>query len=371
MDDFIVKEYAVKDKDDKFKIWQEGKLINYQQWLASKAVASTTSRMQKSQAIIDTGMEEPILAPPAPVIVKQPPKFGLEKIITRLIDEFSLQLSIEVKERFSRLLLSFFRGARTAVDLRTSLQGTWESGDVGLDNADIDSLLNVIKEIDKQIKSNGGEVVSLQIDAKKLEQKPHIADRIANAEKEAKDEIRDTIDKQANMIKSANEAAKGGIANLGQDNSVGNEDSFVVKKQVPKPEKRIFSWNKRSQTVPAGKVAMDEVKNFTKLVGPVDELRQLDLNMFRRLGSNASSIVDRIKERIDSLSSGSIAEKDRVIQAWQASPVYGLYVKLGRASLEDGLPVDSIIKQQTNAGQASLTVEEFDAISDLNAKLRF
>ncbi|MFW0862081.1 MAG: hypothetical protein ACKKL6_00635 [Candidatus Komeilibacteria bacterium] len=368
MDDFIVKEYAVKDKDGKFKIWQEGKLVNYQQWLASKAIASTTSRLQRSQAMVDTGMEEPVLAPPAPTIYKQPPKFGLEKIITRLVEEFSLQLTQEARDRFARLLLSFFRGARTAVDLRTSLQGDWKFGDVGLKEVDMDGLLKAVKEIDKKIKENGGEVVSLQIDEKKLKDKPHIAKEIADAEVAAKNEIKDTIDKQASIIQQANAASSGGIANIGKEEKA---DDFVVKKQEPVEKKGMFSWHKRSHTVPAGKVAMDEVKNFTKLVGPVDELQQLDLNMFRRLGSTPTSIIDKIKERIDSLSNGSVAERDRVIKAWQASPVYGLYVRLGRASLEDGLPVDTIIKQQTNAGQPSLTVEEFDAISDLNAKFRF
>lgn len=367
MDDFIVREYAVKDKDGKFKIWQEGKLINYQQWLMNKAIANTTSRLQKSQALVDTGMEKPVLAPPPPVIVKQTPKFGLEKIITRLADEFSLRLTVEARDRFARLLLSFFRGARTIVDLRTTLQGSWQSGDIGLQGIDIDGLLKVIKEIDKQIKVAGGEVVSLQINEQKLKDKPYIAKEIADAEIAAKNEIKDTIDKQAIIIQQANIVSNGKIANIGRE----KPREFVVKKQEPVPDKGIFSWHKRSHSVPAGKVAMDEVKNFTKLVGPIDELKQLDLNMFRRLGSNPTSIVDKIKERINSLSSGSISEKDRVIKAWQSSPVYSLYVRLGRASLEDGLPVDTIIKQQTNAGQPSLTVEEFDAISDLNAKFRF
>ena len=367
MDDFIVKEYAVKDKDGKFKIWQKGKLVEYQQWLASKAIASSKNKIQRNTAILDTGMEEPVLAPPAPVIVKQVPKFGLEKIVSKLVDKFSLKLDSEVKERLSRLLLSFFRGARTVVDLRTSLQGKWESGDIGLKDVDIDKLLEVIKEIDKKIKTGGGEVVSLEIDAKKLKAKPQIAAEINIAKLAAKQEIKDTVDKRAAILQQT-EAINNSIV---LNKEAGNVDQYIVREQVEKPKKKLFSWNKRSQAVPAGKVPMDEVKSFVKLVGPVDELRQLDLNMFRRLGSNPTAIVDRIKERIDSLSSGSLAEKDNVIKAWQASPIYGLYVKLGRASLEDGMPVDTIIKQQTNAGQTSLTVEEFDAISDLNAKFRF
>jgi hypothetical protein len=369
MDDFIVKEYAVKDKDGNFKIWQKGKLLNYQQWLASKAVETSKNKLHKSTAIIDTGMEEPVLAPPPPVIVKQVPKFGLEKIIDKLINKFSLTLDNDAKERLSRLLLSFFRGARTVVDLRASLQGNWKSGDMELKDVDIDLLLQAIKEIDNKIKISGGEVVSLHIDEKKLKATPHIATEIDKAKKEAKEEIKQTINKKAAIMQQAESSARGGIASISKEPMPSDE--FVVKKQESKPAKRFLAWNKRSHNVPAGKVAMDDVKGFVKLVGPIDELKQLDLNIFRRLGSDANAITDRVRERIESLSNGSVMNKNKVISAWQSSPVYSLYVKLGRASLEDGLPVDTVIKQQTNAGQPSLTVDEFDAISDLNAKFRF
>jgi hypothetical protein len=44
---------------------------------------------------------------------------------------------------------------------------------------------------------------------------------------------------------------------------------------------------------------------------------------------------------------------------------------LGRQSLESGLPIETVIKQQLAAGQDTLHFEEFEAISDLNTKLRF
>ena len=58
MSDFIVKEYAVKDKDGKIKIWQSGKLINYQKWLAEQASKfHSTGGFTEQSAMLDTGMK--------------------------------------------------------------------------------------------------------------------------------------------------------------------------------------------------------------------------------------------------------------------------------------------------------------------------
>ena len=365
MDDSVAKEYAVKNKDGKFKIWQQGKLIDYQQWLASKVSAT---KDKKTTAIIDTGMEEPLLAPPAPMVVKQPTKFALEKIVKKLVDKFSLQLDKETEQRLGRILLSYFRGARKTVDLRVSLQGDWQSGDLNLKNLDIDSFLRTVKEIDQQIKDNGGEVISLEIDVNKLKNKPIIAQKIDDAKQAAKEEIKERIDKQSVILKQVKQASENSIANIGKNL---DKDRGFKNTKIRSFGKKNLSWKQRSHLAPDGKVSMNEVKSFDRLVGPVDELRQLDLNTFRLLGDSPGAIVNRIKERIDALSGDLVVDQDKAIRAWQSSPVYSLYVKLGRLSLDEGFPVETIIKQQINAGQLSLSIMEFEAISDLNAKFRF
>ncbi|HCU47477.1 TPA: hypothetical protein DIC39_00205 [Patescibacteria group bacterium] len=61
----------------------------------------------------------------------------------------------------------------------------------------------------------------------------------------------------------------------------------------------------------------------------------------------------------------------QAVRAWQASPVYQLYLTLGRESIEQAKSVDSIIATRQADGQETLTLAEFEAIADLNQKLRF
>lgn len=371
MADFTVKEYVVKDKDGKFKVWQSGQLIDYQKWLADKA--SQVIQPGATTTLVDTGMEEPVLAPPPPQIIKPSvtlvKRFSLEKIVQKLVDRFSLKLTNEAKERFNKLLFSFFRGIRQAIDLRDNLLQSWQDGGMEMSTDQVDELLAVIKEIDKKIKSNNGEVVSVDIEEQKFKQEPQVQAEISKAQDRARQDIQVAVSEQAMKI-AASKIAKAPVVDPGKP--LAGAEEYVVKEQpAPKPSKGLFFWRKRPQAVPAGKVPMQEIKKFSKLVGPIDELRQLSLNMFRRLGTTPSEIVNKVEERINRLSTGSLAEKDRATKAWQSSPVYNLYVKLGRASLENGLPVETIIQRQLNAGQESLTSDEFEAISDLNSRFRF
>lgn len=349
MSDFIVKEYAVKDKDGKIKIWQSGKLINYQKWLAEQASKfHNTVNIDNDGALIETGKQGAVLAPPPPAIVMEGKKYSLEKIMDKVKGQFKLTLNEESLERFKKMLLSYFRGARQAVDIRRALQQEWFQKQSGLKDIQIDKLMSIIKEIDAKIKNNHGEVVSIELEGEKMKVIPQVQQQIIEAQKEAR---------EANQANTPNNS--------------GLIGEMVVKKQPQKEAKKFFSFRKRSQSMTSGKVPIEEVKRFNKLVGPIEELHQLNLKVFRRLGTSASQISDKILQRIDGLSEGSLQKKLKVIEAWQGSPVYNLYVKLGRMSLEEGLSVETIIKREVSVGQESLTSEEFASISDLNKKLRF
>ncbi|MFW0837494.1 MAG: hypothetical protein ACKKL5_00645 [Candidatus Komeilibacteria bacterium] len=358
MNEFIVKEYAVKDKQGNFKIWQKGRLRDYHEWLTEQASLAAAENSD-SRAMLDTGMEEPRLAPPPPVIIAPTPaikKFSLDKIVDKLNAKYQWQWDNEDLATFKKLLFSYFRDVREASDLRQLLERKLAGSGGVLANTDLDDLLHNIKKINAQIKAAKGQVISLDNESKRLQSEPSVQAKIAQAQAEARQQIAQDMNR--------------GRAPIEQAAKQTNEPEFVV------PDKPVkdHGWHlfkKREATVPAGKVAMQEVASFSKLVGPVDELRQLSLSVWRRLGPDSTTIINKIKQRIESLGADSLAKRLAAIKAWQASAVYKEYVDLGRASLEEGLPVDTIIQRRQSAGQETLTVQEFSAISDLNGQLRF
>jgi hypothetical protein len=120
---------------------------------------------------------------------------------------------------------------------------------------------------------------------------------------------------------------------------------------------------------PDRKVVSD-VKFTPKLVGPVEELRSLKIDDFRRLSKDPKEATLKINDKIDLLQEQSFETKTAGIKAWQESEVNKMYLELLKQSLE-GRPVVEIIKDKQSKNESVLSKPEFDAIMALNRKLRF
>jgi hypothetical protein len=116
---------------------------------------------------------------------------------------------------------------------------------------------------------------------------------------------------------------------------------------------------------------LDDVKYVPKLVGPVEELREMTLVDWRRLNANPALAAEKVKEKIGLLERESFTKKLDGIKAWQESEVNKIYLEIGRESLQKGLSVDKIIASRSAAGQPAITFEEYRAIMELNRYLRY
>ncbi|MBI5072130.1 hypothetical protein HZB93_04590 [Candidatus Falkowbacteria bacterium] len=116
---------------------------------------------------------------------------------------------------------------------------------------------------------------------------------------------------------------------------------------------------------------LDDVKYVPKLVGPVEELREMTVIDWRRLGANPAAAAAKVKEKIDLLEREDFAKKIAGTKAWQESEVNKLYLEIGRESMEKGLSVDKIIAEREKTGQITISAEEYRAIMNLNRALRY
>jgi len=129
--------------------------------------------------------------------------------------------------------------------------------------------------------------------------------------------------------------------------------------------------NIRRPAETAGKVKMEDVKFVPKVMGPIDELKYMNLVNFRRLGQDPAKIAVKIKEKIRLLEDESYAQRIKGVKAWRSSPVNKLYLLMGQACVSQNKSIDVIIEERKAAGQKYLTSQEFKAIMDLNKSLRF
>jgi len=119
------------------------------------------------------------------------------------------------------------------------------------------------------------------------------------------------------------------------------------------------------------KPRLEDIKGKAKILGPVEELRALSLNDFRRLGTEKLSAVRKIYDKINLLKEDTFARFAAGIKAWRESEVYQLYLEMGLMSLEKSKNIREIIEERANNGQPYLTEKEFNDIVDLNKRIRF
>jgi len=166
----------------------------------------------------------------------------------------------------------------------------------------------------------------------------------------------------------------------GQRGQIG-PSSGVKTKSVPKAKTKPLSTvhsttkieqiNIRRPVEIEGKVKMEDVKYVPKVMGPIDELKYMNLINFRRLDQDPNKIVAKIKQKIDLLEEEGYAKRLEGIRAWRTSPVNRLYLAMGQASISRNKPIDVIIEERKMAGKEYLNSQEFEAIMDLNKDLRF
>jgi len=155
----------------------------------------------------------------------------------------------------------------------------------------------------------------------------------------------------------------------------GNDNKPLQPKPVVTPKKAVAPMAiPQVRRLQSNKPIVHDIKipqSDIRLVGPVEELQILNLVKFRRLAGNAVEATEKIKEKIDLLEEKSLAEKAKGVVAYKNSELNKIYLRIGNTSINEGRSVEEVIDSLNQKGEKILTKEEFDAIADLNKKLRF
>jgi len=116
---------------------------------------------------------------------------------------------------------------------------------------------------------------------------------------------------------------------------------------------------------------MEDVKLRPRVMGPLEELRYLDLVNFRRLGDSPEDITKKIITKIKLLERDGYDYLVRGVQAWRQSPVNKTYLRLMQEAVNKGVTLDEALEARQNAKKEVLTKEEIEAIVAMNNKLMF
>lgn len=119
------------------------------------------------------------------------------------------------------------------------------------------------------------------------------------------------------------------------------------------------------------KQAMHDIKPVPKVMGPLEELRFLDLLNFRRLGKTPAEITAKIFSKIKLLEADGYDKMVSGVHAWRQSPVNRLYLKMVQEAIGKGITVKEFIANAQKEHKDYLNFEEIEAILAMNSKLVF
>lgn len=322
-------------------------------------------KLSDSKELLDTGMEEINLAPPAPVVwdkkssfyfdvqdeddvakeakkiekmkgsstsvqKNNTKKYSLDKISKKLLENYDLNLLPELEKRLANIVLSFLKHTRTRVDVLSLLKASIDRSGLALKEDLANKMVDLLDNIRVKIDELGGVIVE---------------------DKKDKNNDNDFNKKPLRQIEN--------LANIDPRQKIEPEIKEITMPVI-----------KRTQILHT-KPVITGVKQKERVIGPIDEFSEITLLTFRRLSPDPIEASQKIVDRIRSLEKESYLKRATAIQNWRKSEVYNLYLNLGKESMEKNLSIDKIIEQKILNKEKVLTNKEFSAITDLNKKLRF
>jgi len=147
-------------------------------------------------------------------------------------------------------------------------------------------------------------------------------------------------------------------------------------KDLPLPQPQPFVAPKAAAGTtftprPSGRPNLDDVKFSKKLMGPIEELGSMTLIDFRRLAPDATAATAKISEKIKLLEKEYFGKKIEGIDAWNKNEVSKFYRLLGQTAMAEGKSVDAVVQERLTAGKPTLSMDEFNAVMELNRTLRY
>lgn len=296
--------------------------------------------------------------------------------------------SADLALRFNQIIRTYLRGIRNKLETKLTLMKSFENGGLSFDDLSAQKIMDLTDKVlnsEAQLKfkklelDEAGEAAKPlpKIKIKEAEERDAPYDFTGLSRKKSEAEKRlprleQGANKQLPSFKTDKEKKE--PVKLDKVKKVPELAPLppaavkaAVKTDLPLIKRRFAAENSNQGQKPK----LEDVKYMPRVMGPLDEIKYLDLINFRRLDKDPFQAARKIKNKINLLAEESYGQRLEAIKLWRSSPLNKIYLNVGHLSISENRPVDVIIKESQDKKKETLTPEEFEAIMDLNKSLRF
>jgi hypothetical protein len=320
--------------------------------------------------------------------------FTYNQIIQNTIEKLKLSFPDEILEnRFKNIALSYLKDVRDEIETKEVLKRPIKIGGMELDEVKVEEIIKILKEYKPKIKPEievsfkkpalaegltkpeelvvKKEEIILKTEVPPSPPIPQIQEikKFEEVSLPVEEEVKIEIPKEEKVEElPIKEEDKEHV--IKPEEIITESEREIVREEIPeekqKEETIVFYRSSKEESKPT----TEEIKVKPRIYTPIDELRFMTLEDWRRYPSSKDA-MNRVIEKIDLLAEESILKKAEGISAWKESEVNKLYLEIGIEAMEKGKPVEEVIKERLKENKPTLTIEEFLTIAELNQKLRF
>lgn len=304
----------------------------------------------------------------------------------------------DLQTRWKMIVEARIGGARDAAKTKSLLQTAAENGGLGLSFEETNRLANLLEETAARFEKHREDysvmekIASVEKNTATIVAGPEaVSDKsqkqlnerfVSMFGKNAVAEIRNETRREIESFSSAHpgevEHAELMVSPQAQTAAtISPEPKYVPKvpeklKQLIDAENPVFPIKPKAAAPVAPVVKKSgDIRPGTRLVGPIDELRILTLIDFRRLASDASVRIQKIRSKIDVISRDGAHEKIRAVQAFEQSEPVRLYRELLRASLIQQVDIEEMNDRYKTEGKPFLEPEEIEQLGVFLSQIRY
>lgn len=300
----------------------------------------------------------------------------------------------ELTQRFKTLIISYLREVRKSSEIKERLLAHTLNGGMGLTLEQAEKVIETIKDFKKkegsqtikEIKKPETAIIleppleitktETKIEPKASQAKEEPSMPVVKKETIAEPKVESTTPSFKNPTKLSPVKIK--LPSSSDIQTAAPILKIVEEKNKPKIEKMSFPEEQpkppKTMAIPqtiGGRAKVEDVAYKPRLIGPIEELREMNLVEFRRFSPKPQVAADKIISKVELLAKEGYDKKIKGIEAWQKSQLFQLYNSLLSESLNEAKSVAEIIKDRGAAKQETLSEDEFKVIMSLNRQLKF
>ena len=287
----------------------------------------------------------------------------------------SMQFTDELLlERCRQIVGARLRDVRNASDTQKLLERSVDAGGLGVSGRKLADMMQVIEQTVDRLAAQS--IQKVEEDRREIvaSKQVRVEEEKMLAEKEQKMLTKRYVELTGKMPLDHIDSVSPTLSRVSAAVSVADTlqsreqkiDTAKVRSVIEETKKE-----KEITPVPAVRPTVADVQFVRRLSGPIDELHAMTLTDFRRLAKDTTSCTERVKDQVDLVGDQGFEKRVEAIRAWQASPMYQMYLSIGSTAMEEGKPLEAIRAEMEKAGGLVLTKEELAAMLKLNSELRF